>query len=347
MKLRAMIFLSLLVTAWSSVGGAIQGNDSPVSGRQDYCDFAPPTEIANGKKIVLLAGDEEYRSEEALPMLGKILSQRHGFRCVVLFSINPATGEIDPDNQTNIPGMHHLQDADLIITAWRFRRPPDSDMKFFADYVAAGKPIVGLRTATHAFRFTKDDKSGYADFSYDSAENPGGFGRKYLGETWISHHGKHGGESTRGVIESANATHPILKGVDDVWGPTDVYGITTLPENSVVLMRGSIRSGMQPTDEAVVDKRNDPMMPLVWVRELDVGGTKQKIFTTTMGSSTDLACEDLRRLVVNSAFWCTNQTDKITEGLNVEPVGEYAPTPFGFGKYTRGKFPKDHNLPAK
>src|SRR6185436_12387394 len=58
-----------------------------------------------GKHIVLLSGDEEYRSEEGLPMLGKILSVRHGFKCTVLFSQDPATGVIDPNNQKNIPGM--------------------------------------------------------------------------------------------------------------------------------------------------------------------------------------------------------------------------------------------------
>ena len=30
-----------------------------------------------GKHIVLISGDEEYRSEEGLPMLGKILAVRH------------------------------------------------------------------------------------------------------------------------------------------------------------------------------------------------------------------------------------------------------------------------------
>ncbi|NMC22107.1 MAG: hypothetical protein GYA33_17000, partial [Thermogutta sp.] len=58
-----------------------------------------------GKHIVLVSGDEEYRSEEALPMLGKILAKRHGFRCTVLFAIDPETGEIDPLNVTNIAGL--------------------------------------------------------------------------------------------------------------------------------------------------------------------------------------------------------------------------------------------------
>ena len=61
-----------------------------------------------GKHIVLVSGDEEYRSEEALPMMAKILSTHHGFDCTVLFAIDPETGEIDPEHQTNIPGLDAL-----------------------------------------------------------------------------------------------------------------------------------------------------------------------------------------------------------------------------------------------
>src|SRR4051812_40102537 len=61
-----------------------------------------------GKHIVLLAGDEEYRSEEALPQLARILSERHGFKCTVSFSINKETGEIDPNTKDNQPGIEAL-----------------------------------------------------------------------------------------------------------------------------------------------------------------------------------------------------------------------------------------------
>src|SRR5918996_3943024 len=64
-----------------------------------------------GKHIVLLAGDEEYRSEEALPMLAKILSQRHGFKATVLFPLD-ADGTINPDNQKSLPGAAALDSAD-------------------------------------------------------------------------------------------------------------------------------------------------------------------------------------------------------------------------------------------
>src|SRR5437660_617455 len=73
-----------------------------------------------GKHVVLVSGDEEYRSEEALPQLAKILSRRHGFKCTVLFAIDPKTGTIDP-NKSNIPGLEALDRADLMVLFTRFR----------------------------------------------------------------------------------------------------------------------------------------------------------------------------------------------------------------------------------
>ncbi len=96
-----------------------------------------------GKHIVLVSGDEEYRSEEALPQLGKILSQHHGFKCTVLFAINPADGSINPNQSDNIPGLEALDNADLMILALRFRDLPDDQMKHIADYVDSGRPIIG------------------------------------------------------------------------------------------------------------------------------------------------------------------------------------------------------------
>jgi hypothetical protein len=346
MKSRCLKMVVLAVFALGvATAHAFQDSKPPLEGLQLFCEYKPPAEIANGKRIVLLAGDEEYRSEEALPMLGKLLSQHHGFHCMMLFSINPQTGEIDPNNQTYLPGLCHLEVADLMIISYRFRAPPDYDMRWIDRYVSSGKPILGLRTATHAFRFPADAETSYAQYSFDSKDNPGGFGRQYLGETWIAHHGKHGSESTRGVVEPANAEHPILSGVEDVWGPTDVYTVTDLPEGSVVLMRGAILKGMEPTDAVVEDERNNPMMPLVWIRERDSDGRTQRIFTTTMGSSTDFESADLRRLVVNGALWCMGLEDRISTDLNVDIVGEYQPTPFGFNSFQTGKFPRDHNLP--
>src|SRR4051794_14072119 len=93
-----------------------------------------------GKHIVLVSGDEEYRSEEALPQLGKILAKHHGFKCTVLFAIDPKDGTINPNVKNNIPGLEALKTADLMIIATRMRDLPDEQMKHVVDYVESGKP---------------------------------------------------------------------------------------------------------------------------------------------------------------------------------------------------------------
>ncbi len=299
-----------------------------------------------GRKVVLIAGDEEYRSEEAMPMLGKLLSVRHGFDCTVLFSINAETGAIDPEEQTNIPGLEALADADLMVIATRFRELPDDQMKHVVDYVESGRPIVGLRTATHAFSYQRNPESPYAHWSFRSESWPGGFGQQVLGDTWINHHGRHGQESTRGVVAPAAAGHPILRGVDDVWGPTDVYGLRNLGDDANVLLLGAVLAGMTPDDPPVEGPKNDPMVPIAWTRSYTgAGGKAARVFTTTMGSSTDFESEGLRRLLVNAVYWGLGMEDRIPERSDARVVGEYEPTDFGFGSHAVGVMPSAHALP--
>jgi hypothetical protein len=298
-----------------------------------------------GKHIVFLTGDEEYRSEEGLPMLAKILAVRHGFKCTVLFAINPANGTIDPLILTNIPGMAALESADLCVLGLRFRELPDAQMKFFVDYLNAGKPIIGLRTSTHAFKYDQNKSSPYAKYDWHSQSWPGGFGQQVLGETWVDHHGNHGKESTHGVINEAFKDSPILRGVTDIWCPTDVYSVTHLPKDAKVLVWGQVLSGMKPTDSPLEGKKNDPMMPLAWVRDY-VGekGKSSKIFTTTTGAAVDLENEGLRRLLVNAAYWAVGLEGKIPAQADVDYVGEYKPGWFGFGKFKPGLKPEDLSL---
>lgn len=299
-----------------------------------------------GRHIVLVGGDEEYRSEEALPQLARILATQHGFRCTVLFSIDPATGDIDPDQRGSIPGLAVLDKADLLVLFTRFRRLPDEDMKHVVDYVEAGKPVIGIRTATHAFAYEAESKSPYARWSWDSKEWPGGFGKQVLGETWVTHHGSHGKESTRGIVPEAMKSLPILRGVSDVWGPTDVYGIRDLPTDATVILEGAILAGMQASDAPVADARNAPRMPIAWIRERPLGeGRKQRIACSTIGSSQDLLSRDLRRLYVNLSYWAVGLEDRIVAEPRADVVGTFAPTPFGFGAFRRGVKPQDLALP--
>src|SRR5207244_11861888 len=87
----------------------------------------------------------------------------------------------------------------IILT--RFRALPDEQMKHVDDFLKAGKPVIGLRTATHAFSGLKGQYEMY-NYNYKGSEADwkDGFGRLVLGETWISHHGAHKSESTRGIF---------------------------------------------------------------------------------------------------------------------------------------------------
>ncbi len=128
-----------------------------------------PEGTTKGKNIVLISGDEEYRSEESFPQLAKILATYHGFRCTVLFAIDRRNGTINPEQLDNIPGLEALDSADLMVILTRFRDLPDDQMKHIVDYVESGKPIVGMRTATHAFQLKSSPT--FARYSWDS---PGG-----------------------------------------------------------------------------------------------------------------------------------------------------------------------------
>ena len=312
-----------------------------VAAAGDWAVFEGSQGPGRGKHIVFLSGDEEYRSEEALPMLAKILAVRHGFKCTVLFAIKPADGTIDPITVTNIPGMTTLDSADLCVMLLRFRELPDDQMKHFVDYLHAGKPIIALRTSTHAFAYSANSQSPYAKFDWQNKNWPGGFGQQVLGETWINHHGDHGKESTHGVINEAAKANPILRGVSNIWVPTDVYGVIHLPADAQVLVFGQVLAGMKPTDAPLKGPKNDPMMPVVWVRNYASDNTHvSKIVTTTMGAAVDLQNEDLRRLLINAAYWCVGLEDKIPAKADADCVGDYQPSWFGFGKFMKGIKPQ-------
>jgi hypothetical protein len=311
---------------------------------EPWVSYASRGAARDAKHIVFVTGDDEYRSEEGMPMLAKILAVRHGFRCTVLLPIDLADGTIKPDYQTNIPGLHQLRRADLMVIFTRFRQLPDEQMKFIVEFIHSGKPIVGLRTATHAFQYQTAD-SPYAKYAWNSPNPAGGFGQLVLGDTWVSHHGEHGRESTRGVINPELAAHPILRGVQDIWGPTDVYAITHLPQDARVLLHGQVIAGMSPQDPAVEGEKNHPMMPLAWIRHYQgESGKTSRVFTTTMGASVDLENEGLRRLLVNACYWGLEMEDQIPAKSNVDYVGIYQPTPFGHGNFQKGLKPSDLQL---
>ncbi len=287
-----------------------------------------------GKKVVLIAGDEEYRSEEALPMLAKILSDRHGFQCTVLFSTDES-GTIAPNEQTSINNPEALDSADAIVTSLRFRKWPDEAMKHFDSAIQRGVPIVALRTSTHSFQLPKSS----AFKRYDS------YGKNVLGEAWVSHWGHHGKEGTRGIVEPRAEGNPLLNGVTGVFGTTDVYEAYP-PADATILLRGEVTATLEPDSKPAASEKkrasdggtqdvNTPMMPIAWTREVtNEAGKTNRVLCTTMGAASDLTSEGLRRLVVNGVYWGLDM--KIPAKADVALVGDYEPSKFGFDGFRKG-----------
>jgi len=312
---------------------------------------------SDSKHIVMISGDEEYRSEEALPQLAKILSKHHGFNCTVLFAQDPAKpGIINANYLKNIPGLEALSSADLMVIFTRFRALPDEQMQHIDDYLKAGKPVMGIRTATHAFNFKEDSVSNFRHYGNyydgDKKEWQDGFGRLVLGEKWVSHHGHHKHQSTKGIVAKEGKSTGITNGISDgdVWGASDVYEIRLpQPGDSQPVLLGQVMDrngeydesdvffGMKPSDDKVAKTNNDgkrvdgPLMPVAWTKSYQLPeGKKGKAFTTTVGAANDMLVEGTRRLLVNGVFWALDM--EVPEKADVSLVGEYNPTKFEFRK---------------
>ena len=291
-----------------------------------------------GKTIVFVTGDDEYHSEEGMPVMARILAERHGFTCTVLFAINKQNGQIDTNTKDNIPGLEALDHADLMVLFTRFRSLPPDQMKHIIDFVDSGHPVIGIRTATHAFAYT--DKND-PDYKYNWNNSEGGFGRMVLGETWINHWGHHGRQATRALIAPGAESNPILRGIKTIWVQTDVYQVRLPMQDGITpLMLGQVLTGMDPNDGAAEPQenskthqkvdQNNPMMPVAWTREYkSPEGKTSRVFTTTMGGFMakipDWDSEPMRRLLVNACYWCVGMEDKIPEKSDVDlvPGGDF------------------------
>ena len=295
-----------------------------------HVSYAATTGPGQGKHIVFISGDEEYRSEEGLPMLAKILSQRHGFKCTVLFSL-AADGTIDPNNQQSLSSPEQLDSADAVVILTRFRQWPEPALKHFVDAVNRGIPLIGLRTATHAL-------SGAAQKPF------GDFGKKVMGENWVSHWGKHMEEATKGIVEPGAAGEAILNGVQDVFGLTDVYEAHP-PADAKILLRGQSLAGLKPNSPPASYSKNgqginDPMMPIAWTRSYtNSAGKTNRVLCTTMGDATDLESEGLRRLIVNGVYQGLGM--KVPAKADVSYVDPYEPGFYSGGGFRKGMRPED------
>jgi hypothetical protein len=298
-----------------------------------------------GRHIVFIAADQEYRSEQSMPMLAKILSRQHGFDCTVLFGVN-AKGEVDPTlpvypekgkeaefKPHHIPGLEHLASADLVVFFTRLLTLPITEQQQIVNYVDSGQPFIALRTANHGFR---------GPLPYKLNGKQVRWGEDVLGGSFLGHHGRWQADSTRGILVAEQRQHPVLSGVSDIWGNSDVYRTykegTALPADCTALVWGQPLMGRRHDDAP--NPKLEPL-PVAWVKPWQTStGKNARVFHSTMGSGTDLQSAGLRRLIINAAYWCLAMESAITATRSVDIVGDYQPLPSGFNYLKLGVKPQ-------
>ena len=291
--------------------------------------------VGKGKHIVFLAGDHEYRSEETLPALARILAKYHGFKCTVLFNIDPESGEIVAGN-SNMPGIEALKTADLAVVFLRFQNFPKEQMQHFDAYLKRGGPVVGLRTATHGFNMPAT--APFSEYSYNSKDKDYelGFGHQVLGQTWVGHYGRNHQQSTRITIIDDKKNHPILRGVKDIW--VQAGGYVGKPTDGEILTMAQPLNGMRQDSPADETK---PPMPSEWTRSYtSKSGKKGRVFTSLYGTPEDILNDGYRRMLINGCFWALGMEDAIKPDASVAFLGPFKPNTFGNGTYARGIKPE-------
>ncbi len=276
--------------------------------------------------VVFVTGDEEYRSEESMPMLARILHARYGFRVTVCYALTD--GIIDPNQSENIEGLEALEDADMMVMYTRFRRLPDEQLRYIVDFAESGRPMAGFRTATHAFRYGDDHPQHRMDNVWPY---------EVFGLPWISHHG--GANSTDVFIVAERGEHPILRGVEPFHARSWLYHAEGhLHENVRPLMYGRAVEGPEPGGEHF-----DEPHTVAWTHTYEGAEGTSRVFFTTLGHPFDFFDPSMRRLAVQGIFWALEMEAEIPEeGLDVDIVGEYDPHDAGFGeKYEPNMRPED------
>jgi len=268
---------------------------------------------AQSPRVVFVTGDDEYSSELSMPMMALILSNHHGMTPTVLYSVNEKD-ERDPHGKS-IPGLETLRTADVAVFYLRWRELPQEQLDEIIKYAESGKPMIGLRTTSHALKYPGPPNDKWnAKFAED-----------YFGQSWISHYGHN--NTTQAHIVPKQADKPILRGVeDDLWLNSWLYvqnkDDDKLASDVTVLMEGDSLKGTEPGGEKFGNRE-----PLAWTREIKHdGGKVQRTFYTSLGHPRDFEKESVRRLLVNAIYWALGQEKDIPEGgAKVDIIGEYVP----------------------
>ncbi len=296
----------------------------------------PPQASSRVPHVVFVTGDEEYRSEESMPMLGRILHRDYGFDVTVCYALDK-DGTINPNILESITGLDAVNSADLLVMFTRFRKLPDDQLQRIVRYAESGKPMVGFRTATHAFRYDKGPQATAMNEAWPI---------KVFGQKWITHHGHFGDgheELTEVSINPEFKDHPILRGVTPFRAYSWLYhvegGGDHLSGNCQRLLFGKALKTGHEKELARYPITN----PVAWIKTADgQTGLPGRVFFTTLGHPFDFTREPMRKLALNGILWALGKEDRIPSGgAKCDMVDVYEPNNSGFGdKFKRGRKPE-------
>ena len=238
---------------------------------------------------VLIVGTLHYSPELSMPLFAREL-ERFGFRTTVVM------GEGNPERKTEnvLPGIEALAEADVAIFFVRFLRLPDKEWTFIEEYLKAGKPVIGLRTSTHAFKYPKD----HPRFNWND-----GFGRRAMGNPYIVHQA---GVTNVTTVPKYKA-HPIMTHVQKTnWVSPGTLYLTRLQAGCIPLVTGTGKGKARLVDRGFgpVQVNETEADIVAWAWKNEWGG---KVFGTSFGHPGDFAEESFTRMLVNSVCWSTDR----------------------------------------
>lgn len=239
------------------------------------------TLVANGAEpskpahIVIMIGEDEYKTWETLPEFAKSELESRGYRVTII--------QADAADKNNFPGLiQALRDADLLFVSVRRRTPYKEQLDAIRAWLNAGNPLVGIRTTCHAFALRPKDKLTDPKLAAWQEFDP-----EVLGGHYVGHHGNKL-KSTITVAPGAES-HSILKGV----------AVTEFVSNGSLYQVSPLEAGTKPLlIGAIPDK---PSEPVAWTR---LYGAKQaRVFFTSLGHVDDFQNPGFRHLLVNGVAW--------------------------------------------
>tara|TARA_B110000495_G_scaffold177523_1_gene169629 strand:- start:51 stop:938 length:888 start_codon:yes stop_codon:yes gene_type:complete len=268
-------------------------------------DFATAAED-DKPHAVIVVGTLHYSPELTMPVFAKEL-ERFGFRTTVVI------GEGNPEKKTKnvLPGIEILADADLVIFFMRFLKLPDSEWQPIEDYLKSGKPVIGLRTANHSFKYP----AGHKRFSWNDD-----FGRRALGTPYIVHQSS----TTEISVVENSLQHPIMTNVTkSKWVSPGTLYLTRLEDDCIPLVNGSGDGKARTLKKAfgTIEVKPHESDVVAWAWKNEWGG---KVFGTSFGHPGDFAEESFVRMLINAACWSVNRplpsADQKVSTWNIERI---------------------------